>query len=487
MLMLLAILLPMAAGALLPLWRPGASRARRGYVMASSCAAAALGLTAALTLPGEEAVVVLALSDRLSVAFQVDGLSCLFAVMVSLLWPVASLYALEYMSQEGGEDRFFAFYLIAFGVTLGVAFSANILTMYFFYELLTLATLPLVMHGMDGKARYAGRVYLVYSMCGAALGFISMVFLLQYGDGLFRLGGTVPAGPGDQQLMQAAYVLGFFGFGVKAAVFPGHKWLLRASVAPTPVTALLHAVAVVKSGVFAVTRITWYGFGPDMLRGTWAQELVMAAAIFTIVYGSAKALRTRHLKRRLAWSTVSNLSYILLGVTAMTSGGLAAALLHMVVHAVLKITLLFGVGAVHFKLHRDFVPEIEGCGPVMPAVFGTFTAASLGLMGVPPLAGFSSKWLLASACTGLASPLGYLGACALVASAILTALYLMQIVLLAYFPRQNRAISVRIPRRARQDPGVRMTGPLILLSAVSVAMGLWAGPLSQHIAGLFPG
>ena len=213
----------------------------------------------------------------------------------------------------------------------------------------------------------------------------------------------------------------------------------------------------------------------------------MAAAIFTIVYGSAKALRTRHLKRRLAWSTVSNLSYILLGVTAMTSGGLAAALLHMVVHAVLKITLFFGVGAVHFKLHRDFVPEIEGCGPVMPAVFGTFTAASLGLMGVPPLAGFSSKWLLASACTGLASPLGYLGACALVASAILTALYLMQIVLLAYFPRQNRAISVRIPRRARQDPGVRMTGPLILLSAVSVAMGLWAGPLSQHIAGLFPG
>ena len=164
MLMLLAILLPMAAGALLPLWRPGASRARRGYVMASSCAAAALGLTAALTLPGEEAVVVLALSDRLSVAFQADGLSCLFAVMVSLLWPVASLYALEYMSQEGGEDRFFAFYLIAFGVTLGVAFSANILTMYFFYELLTLATLPLVMHGMDGKARYAGRVYLIYSM-----------------------------------------------------------------------------------------------------------------------------------------------------------------------------------------------------------------------------------------------------------------------------------------------------------------------------------
>ena len=269
-------------------------------------------------------------------------------------------------------------------------------------------------------------------------------------------------------------MLGFFGFGVKAAVFPGHKWLLRASVAPTPVTALLHAVAVVKAGVFAVVRLTWYGFGPDILRGTWAQDLVLAAILFTIVFGSSKALQSKHLKRRLAWSTISNLSYVLLGVMTLSTAGLVAGMTHMVFHAVLKITLFFGVGAVHYKMHRDFVPDIEGCGPLMPVVFSTFTVTALGLMGVPPLAGFTSKWLLATSSVALGTPLGYLGGAALIASAILTALYLMQIVMLAFFPRQHRAISVRIPRQARRDPGVRMTIPLVVLALASVILGLMA-------------
>ncbi|MEM5780315.1 MAG: proton-conducting transporter membrane subunit, partial [Lawsonibacter sp.] len=284
-----------------------------------------------------------------------------------------------------------------------------------------------------------------------------------------------------------AYVLGFFGFGVKAAVVPGHKWLLRASVAPTPVTALLHAVAVVKAGVFAVIRLTWYGFGPELLRDTWAQTAVMAAAIVTIVFGSAKALQTKHLKRRLAWSTISNLSYVLLGVTTLTTAGLVAGLAHMVFHGVLKITLFFGVGAVHFKLHRDFVPDIEGCGALMPAVFATFTTAALGLMGVPPLAGFSSKWLLATSCAALNTTLGYLGTAALIVSAVLTILYLMQIVMLAYFPRQNRAISVKIPKRARRDPGPCMIVPLAVLAATSVALGLGAGWVVRTISGLVVG
>ena len=359
--------------------------------------------------------------------------------------------------------------------------------MYLFYELLTLATLPLVMHAMDSKARYAGRVYLTYSMSGAALGFIAMVMMVEHGGLFFQFGGSVVPIPGKEDTLRIAYVLGFFGFGVKAAVFPGHKWLLRASVAPTPVTALLHAVAVVKAGVFAVTRLTWYGFGPDLLRGTWAQYVVMGAAIFTIVYGSSKALRTQHLKRRLAWSTISNLSYVLLGVTTLTTAGLAAGLTHMVFHAVLKITLFFCVGAVHYKLHRDFVPDVEGCGVLMPIVFSCFAVASLGLMGVPPLAGFSSKWMLATAAVGEGSWLGYAGAAALILSALLTALYLMQIVLLAFFPRQNRQLTMRVPKQARRDPGARMTVPLMVLSAVSVGLGLWAGPLVDTIYALIGG
>lgn len=487
-LILLAVFLPVLGGGLLALWKPRDRRTRQDYVLGVSCTTAALSLLSVFTKLGDPPLVLMRLNDHLSVSFRIDGLSSIFAGMVSLLWPLACLYAVEYMSREGSENRFFCFYLVAFGVTLGIAFSANILTMYFFYELLTLVTLPLVMHSMDGKARYAGKIYLIYSMSGAALGFIAMVFLLQYGGEMFQFGGTIAVDRVNTEILLVAYVLGFFGFGVKAAVFPGHKWLLRASVAPTPVTALLHAVAVVKAGVFAVVRLTWYGFGPDLIRGTWAQGLIMTAVIFTIVFGSSKALQTQHLKRRLAWSTISNLSYVLLGVTTLTGAGIVAGLTHMIFHAVLKITLFFGVGAIHYKMHRDFVPDIEGCGPLMPTVFATFTTAALGLMGVPPLAGFSSKWMLAISCVDLASPLGYLGAAALAVSAVLTALYLMQIVMLAYFPRQNRAISVKIPKRARRDPGGRMTFPLIVLAVTSVGLGLWAnlvaGTVSKLILGI---
>ena len=362
--MLLAILLPIAAGGVLLVWRPQDPRRRQDFVVGSACAGAAAALTAVFTLRGEEVFQLLSLGERLSIAFRVDGLSCIFAVLVSVLWPLACLYAAEYMSREGGENRFFAFYLASLGVTLGIAFSANVLTMYFFYELLTLSTLPLVMHALDSKARYAGRIYLTYSMCGAALGFIAMVLLLEHGGMFFQFGGGVSVLAGKENTLRAAYVLGFFGFGVKAAVFPGHRWLLRASVAPTPVTALLHAVAVVKAGVFAVTRLTWYGYGPDLIRGSWAQYLVMGAAMFTIAYGSAKALRTQHLKRRLAWSTISNLSYVLLGVTTLTTAGLTAGMVHMAVsYTHLR---LYQSGARRTGAHRD-----RGGGEHHGPVFGT--------------------------------------------------------------------------------------------------------------------
>lgn len=486
MLMLLSILLPVAAGLLLFRVDPSGERKRQYWVMAGACLTAVLALLAVTEPGGGDTITLLTLSHRLdlTLALRVDGLSALFGGMVALLWPVACLYGLEYMSREKRQNRFFALYLAAFGATLGVAFSANFLTMYLFYELLTLATLPLVMHELDGKARYAGKIYLLYSMSGAALGFIAVVFLVHFGTNAFLFGGSILPGAMDEELLRLVYVLGFFGFGVKAAVFPGHMWLLRASVAPTPVTALLHAVAVVKAGVFAVVRLTWYGFGPSLLADSWAQRVVMAAAIITIVLGSAKALGTHHLKRRLAWSTVSNLSYILLGVTTMTVGGLVAGLAHMVFHAVLKMTLFGCVGAVHYKLHRDDLEGIEGCGALMPVVFGCFTVASLGLMGVPPLAGFSSKWLLAGSLVELADPLAYLGVGALVLSALLTALYLMSVVLMALFPRQNRQIARSIPRRARRDPELRMRAPLILLTISSLVLAVLAKPFTDLIARL---
>lgn len=479
---LAAIALPILAGLILILWRPRDQKIRQRFVVGSACLTSVGSIWTALVLYNRPKLVLLSLGDALCISFGVDGLACLFSVLVSLLWPIACLYGIEYMSREGGENRFFAFYLSSFGITLGIAFSANVLTMYFFYELLTLVTLPLVMHGMDGKARYAGRIYLTYSMCGAALGFLSMVLLIEHGGMFFQFGGSLQNITGHEFTLQLAYVLGFFGFGVKAAVLPGHKWLLRASVAPTPVTALLHAVAVVKSGAFAIARITWYGYGVELLKGSWAQWLILIAAMSTIVYGSWKALHTQHLKRRLAWSTISNLSYILLGIGLMTTAGLVAALVHMVVHAVLKITLFFCVGAVHYKMHRDFVADIEGCGVLMPVVFGAFATAALGLMGVPPLAGFGSKWLLATASVQLNTPFGYLGAVVLIISALLTALYLMEIVLLAFFPRQSRQLTVHVPKQARRDPGFLMTIPLMVLSIASLVIGLTAERLEQTIS-----
>ncbi len=360
---------------------------------------------------------------------------------------------------------------------VGVAFSDNFLTLYLFYELLTLATLPLVMHSMDGKARYAGKKYLIYSLSGAAFAFIAMIFLLSYGSTLdFIFGGVLdPAKTGGREaLLQTVFVLGFFGFGVKAAVFPFHGWLPDASVAPTPVSALLHAVAVVKAGVFAVIRLTYYGFGCDFLRGSWAQTVVMAATAFTIVYGSAMALRTPHLKRRLAYSTVSNLSYILFSVTLMTPAGLVGGLSHMVFHAVIKITLFFCAGAIIYKTHREYVYELEGFGRSMPVTMAAFTIASLGLMGIPPLAGFVSKWNIATAAVDTGSPLAWAGVAALIISALLTALYLMAVVIRAYFPGKGfDPTSVKEVK----DPNRLMTVPLIVLSVVSILLGLCASPL----------
>ena len=292
-----------------------------------------------------------------------DGLSKVFGTMVSILWILTTIYGFEYMTHEGHEDRFFAFFTMTFGVVLGIAFSGNFLTMYLFYEFLTLVTLPLVMHAMDNKARHAGKMYILYMMFGAALAFIGFVFVYCYGTSIdFVPGGVLNPilVAGHETTLQLVFIAAFFGFGVKAAVFPLYRWLPKASVAPTPVTALLHAVAVVKSGIFAIIRLTYYSFGTDFLVGTVAQNVMLVAAAITIVFGSTVALRTPHIKRRFAYSTVSNLSYIIFGIALMTPLGLAAALMHMIYHAVLKITLFFTAGAVLYKTHREYLYEVEG-------------------------------------------------------------------------------------------------------------------------------
>ena len=472
MFMLISVLFPILSGLVLLLSKTEDRAFRERWVIGTAVITAALGIGAAVGGYGAQLELV-RFTKNLALVFRADGLAAVFAVMVSVLWVIASFYALEYMKHEGAETRFFGFFLASFGVTLGVAFSANIVTMYLFYELLTLATLPLVMHAMNGKARYAGKTYILYSMTGAGLGFVSMMFLLYFGGGDFILGGSLGAGAFVRSTDMAllAYVIGFFGFGVKAAIFPFHGWLLDASVAPTPVTALLHAVAVVKSGVFAVMRLTYYAYGTEQIFGTWAQAVVVCAAAFTLVYGSANGLRAPHFKRRLAYSTISNLSYILVGVGMMTPAGLVAAVAHMLFHAVNKITLFFGCGAVYYKTHREYVYELSYIAREMPVVMATFAVTALSLMGVPPLCGFTGKWLLGTAAMGTGLTIGWIAAAALIISALLTALYMMSILFAAYAP-SHKPLAVE-----NHDPNWLMKGPLVALAVLCVTVSLCAQPL----------
>ncbi len=423
----------------------------------------------------------------LSISFKIDGLSMVFAGLVSVLWPLATLYAFEYMEHHENQKIFFMFYSIAYGVTLGISFASDMLSMYFFYELLTLSTVPLVMHTLTREAILASRKYLYYSLGGAAFALTGVVFLIVYGDTLeFALGGVLSMDTvGDKApLLLWIYLFAFMGFGVKAAIWPLSGWLPQAGVAPTPVTALLHAVAVVKAGVFAMARLTYYSFGTEFLQGTWVQYVVMGLALFTTIYGCSRALKETHIKRRLAYSTVSNLSYVIFGITIMTPLGLVGALCHLICHAVMKICSFMCAGAFMHQTGKAYIHDMDGMGRKMPIVFGCFAISGLGLMGVPGLAGFISKWNLAQAAVESENPLAYAGIACLLISALLTAIYMMSIVIRAFFPRADADLSVTA---GVTDPGWKMYVPLIICSLGNVILGLFSQPLVAFLTDVAAG
>lgn len=427
-------------------------------------------------------------TGNLSIAFRMDGLGMVFTAMIAFLWPLATLYAFEYMKHEGKEHTFFMFYTMTYGVTMGIALSANILTMYCFYEMLTLVTVPLVFHTGTREAVLASRKYLYYSLGGAAFAFIGMVFVISYGlTGDFTFGGVLNlAAIGNRaEILRLVYVFAFMGFGVKAALFPFNGWLPEASVAPTPVTALLHAVAVVKSGAFATMRLTYYCYGTDFLRGSWAQYVILGFIIFTIVYGCSMAVKETHLKRRLAYSTVSNLSYILFGVAIMTPLGLVGALSHMVFHAFMKICSFLCAGSIIVQSGKKYVHQLNGLGRKMPQVFTLFTISALALMGVPGLCGFISKWNLTKAAVESGNIACYIGIGALLISALLTGIYMMTIVFRAFIPEKGMEVD---SFEGVKDPTWRMMIPLYIFAIGCVVFGLYSTPVveffNQIAAGL---
>jgi multicomponent Na+:H+ antiporter subunit D len=380
---------------------------------------------------GRPEVMALTVADGLDLAFRVEPLGMLFALIASFLWIVNSIYSIGYMrgNKEPRQTQFYVAFAVALAATMGIALSANLFTLFIFYEVLTLSTYPLVAHHGDAKARNGARTYLMILLGTSIVLFIPALLwtLALTGTLEFTAGGILQGvSPSTTGLLLALFA---FGIG-KAALMPFHRWLPSAMVAPTPVSALLHAVAVVKAGVFSVLKVVVYIFGPEHLLATGASEWLVYLATFSLLAASVVALTKDNLKARLAYSTVSQLAYIVLAAAIATPLALVGAAMHILMHAFGKITLFFVAGAIHTATHKTEVSQLNGIGRAMPFTMAAFFVGALSIIGLPPLGGAWSKLYIALG--GLDGDYWFVVA-ALMISSVLNVAYLMPIVVRAFF------------------------------------------------------
>lgn len=368
----------------------------------------------------------------LDIAFEVEPLGMLFALVASGLWIVNSIYSIGYMrgNNEAHQTRFFVCFALALSATMGIAFSGNLFTLFLFYEVLTLITYPLVTHHGTEKARQGGRVYLGLLMGTSVLFLLPALVFIWYltGSTDFTAGGLLSDQLGPLGLM-GLLALCMFGIG-KAALMPFHRWLPAAMVAPTPVSALLHAVAVVKAGVFSVVKVIVYIFGLDTLGVNGSTDWLILLAGFTIVSASVVALGADNLKRRLAYSTISQLSYVIMAAALLAPLSVAGAMLHIAAHALGKITLFFAAGAIYTAAHKTEVSQLDGIGRRMPWTMGAFAIGALSMIGLPPAAGFVSKWYMLS---GAMASEQWIAVGVIALSTLLNAGYFLPIIYRAFF------------------------------------------------------
>lgn len=422
----------------------------------------------------------------ISLRFAVDGLGIIFALIATFLWGFATSYNIGYMRSlnEHAQTRYFFCFGIAIFGALGVAFSANIFTLYLFYEVITVFTYPLVAHHQDEEGFAGARKYLVYLMGTSKLFLLPAMVLTYVLTGTLDMNfssivhGIFPADVVAQSpnLVRVTYVLYIAGL-AKAALMPFHNWLPSAMVAPTPVSALLHAVAVVKAGVFSVCRIMLSVFGVDTMHSLWLGIPTAYLAAFTIVVASLIALTKDDIKARLAYSTVSQLSYVIIGVALLTPSAIQGGLLHIPHHAFSKITLFFGAGAIYVACHIKKISEMNGLGRRMPWTFTAFGIASLSMIGMPPVCGFVSKWYLVNGALQ-AEQIWLLGA--LLLSTLLNAGYFVPIFYRAFF--MDPAPEAHIDQYA--EAPLVMVVPLCLTAAISVLLGVYP-QLFQHFIQVF--
>lgn len=447
-----------------------------GAVLAVSAAAALW-----IAWRGTGSVTLFYLMEDIPVFFQVDALGSVFASFMSIVWVIVAVYSFVYMEHEGNEKRFFGVYLLVYGVLIALDFAGNLVTLYLFYELMTLTSMPMVLHNGSKASIMAALKYLFYSMCGAYLGLFGIFFLYKYcGTLSFVAGGSLnlALAAGNEGILLIAVFAMLIGFGAKAGMFPLHAWLPAAHpVAPSPASAVLSGI-IVKAGVLAVIRVVYYVAGADFLRGTWVQAVWMALTLLTVFMGSLLAFREPVFKKRLAYSTVSQISYILFGLSLLTPVAVTGALLHTVFHAFIKCALFLTAGIFIFQCGKSRVEELDGIGKRMPGTLWCYTFASLALIGIPPASGFISKWYLAQgALKAGVGIFGWLGPVVLLISALLTAGYLLPVTMKGFFPGHGEAVSAE-----KQEAKPGMLFPLAVLAAAAVLLGVFPNPLIQYVS-----
>ncbi|MEW6507535.1 MAG: monovalent cation/H+ antiporter subunit D family protein [Bacteroidota bacterium] len=406
------------------------------------------------------------IAPGIELSLKADQFGVFFALIASGLWIFTSFYSIGYVrgNKEKKQTRYFASFAVCLSATIGIAFSANLLTFIVFYEVLTIATYPLVIHKENKEAISAGRKYLLYTLSAGVILIAAAGLTYSYTNTLnFNAGGIFENTNLTKESATVLFFLFLAGVGVKAGIMPLHSWLPAAMAAPTPVSALLHAVAVVKSGVFGVVRVVGFIFGPEVMYKFGLNNILLAFAGGTIIFASLLALKEDNLKRRLAYSTIGHLSYIVLGVALLSPAGFTGGIFHIAAHATMKITLFFCAGAIYVNLHKENISELNGVGKVMPWTMAAFTVASIGLAGIPPINGFISKWFLG---VGALQADLLIALIVLVVSGLLNAGYFFPIIHRAFFRVGNGLENYR-------EASPLMVVPIVITAILSIMFGLF--------------
>lgn len=484
MLMILSCLVPLVA-ALLTLWMPQLSKnVKIRNILTSAALLIQTALCILVAFQGDVQLTLFSLTENLPIVLRSDSLANFFALFFSAMWTLSCFYSFKYMTHEKNQNRYYAFYLLTSAALCALAYAGTMVTMYLFFEAMTLLSVALVLHEMTREAIAAGIKYLLYSIAGATMGLLGIFFLTSNStSAIFTAGGMLnleSLSVSPAALLAIVFVT-LVGFGAKAGLFPLHAWLPTAHpIAPAPASAVLSGV-ITKAGVLCIIRILYYVVGADFIRGTWVQTALLCLALLTVFMGSMMAYRTDLMKKRLAYSTVSQVSYVLLGVFLLQADALTGSLLHAIFHSLIKTTLFLTAGAIIHETGKTKISELRGIGKEMPVVIWCFTIASLGLIGIPPTGGFISKWFLSQG--ALSSGTGvftWLAPAVLLLSALLTAAYLLPVTIRGFFPGADYDYAAL----EKHEPAPSMLIPMIVCVVLVVVLGMFPGGVQTAITSI---